>query len=173
MTAIDDRSASLTQAAAAAIPALVALAGAILMALPVRLAGGAVPTPAIPILVIFYFAIRNPALLRSPAIFVVGLVQDLLTGGPLGVWALSYLAALYAVRDQREFFLGRDRAMMWLGAALASTVSGLTLWAMSSILSAQFAPPGPVAYQMAITALLYPLAALAFGAIERRLPGLR
>lgn len=155
--------------AAAAGPTALGLLGAALMAIPVSPLDGLAPVPVLPLLVIFYWAINDPGLLRSPAVFLIGITQDLLLGGPLGVWAAVYLTALLAVRDQRDFFLGRDRTMMWIGAALVCAVGGVTLWMLMSILSAALMPPLPLVRQMAVTAIVYPVFARLFDVIEARI----
>ena len=38
--------------------------------------------------------------------FVLGILQDLLSGGPPGVWAASFLAAYFLIDRQRDILAG-------------------------------------------------------------------
>src|SRR5262245_22220544 len=71
-----------------------ATATAMLLALvPLNLFGGWVPAPELGIIAAFFWAVYAPALFPPAAIFSLGILQDFCSpGGPVGFWAIIYLA---------------------------------------------------------------------------------
>ena len=146
-------------------PTLLGLIGVLILALPLRLFEGMAPTPIIPLLVVFFWSIYSPDHMPSPSVFLIGLLQDLLTGGPLGLWAVVYLVTQYIVSSQRAYFLGREQKVVWLGFTLAATGASLILWLVMSLMSGIMLPVLDLFIQVAATILIYPL----FGAVFRQL----
>ena len=146
----------------AAAPAVAFLGGVILLAVPLRLFQGFVPTPILPMLVVFLYALYDPEGLPTPVIFAGGLLQDLLFGAAIGPWASVYLLVAYLVTTQRTYFLGRARDVVWIGFAVAATCGMVLLWAEMSLLSRAWQPVLPAAYQLLVTVILYPACAWVF-----------
>ena len=59
-------------------------------------------------------------------------------------------------------------SMFWAGFVLAATVAGALAWVVASILYTSILPAQPVLWHMAITIAVFPLFALLFGRIQRR-----
>lgn len=152
----------------AAAPTLLGLLGVLLLSLPVRLVEGYLPTPLLPLIVIFFWSIYGPNYLPSASVFFIGLLQDFLSGGPLGLWPAVYLIVQFIALSQRSYFLGREQRVVWLGFAFSATVAALILWLVMSLMSGVLLPVLDLAKQMAATILLYPVFAAAFGHLHRR-----
>lgn len=152
----------------AAAPTLLGLAGVIILALPVRLFEGWIPTPLIPLVVVFFWTVYGPDYMPPLSVFVIGLLQDLLTGGPLGLWAGVYLVTQYIVLSQRPYFLGREQKVVWIGFALAAAGASIILWLVMSLMSGVLLPVRGLAAQMVATVLIYPLFGIAFRQLHRR-----
>lgn len=149
-------------------PTLLGLFGVLILSLPLRLFEGAIPTPIIPLVVVFFWAIYSPEFLPAPSVFVIGLLQDLLTGAPLGLWASVYLVTQYIVSSQRAYFMGREQKVVWLGFALAASAASLILWLVMSLMSGVMLPVRALAGQVAATILIYPLFGAAFRELHQR-----
>jgi len=162
-----DQDADRTPARAAA-PVLIALAGAVLLALPLRLFEGLAPTPLIPLAAVFHWSARDPDRMPAPAVLAVGLAQDLLTGAPIGLYATLYLAVRWLVLSQDDFLHGRDRGALWGGFALAGAAATVFLWGAAGLEAGRIASIVPALKQIAFTALLYPVLAAAFDRIDGR-----
>ena len=152
----------------AAAPTLLGVFGVIILALPVRLFEGFVPTPIIPLVVIFFWSIYDPDFMPSLSVFFIGLLQDLLTGGPLGLWAAVYLVTQYIVLSQRAYFLGREQKVVWIGFAMAALGASMILWLVMSLMAGLMLPIRGLFYQMFATVMIYPLFGVAFGQLHRR-----
>ncbi len=152
----------------AAAPTLLGIFGVIILALPVRLFEGAIPTPIIPLVIVFFWSIYGPNYLPALSVFLIGLLQDLLTGGPLGLWAGVYLVAQFVVMSQRSYFMGREQKVVWLGFALVAAGASVILWLVMSLMSGVLLPAGALLFQMLATVMIYPLFGVAFGELHRR-----
>ena len=149
-------------------PTLLGITGVLILAAPFRFFEGLAPTPIIPLVVVFFWSIYSPDYLPAPSVFVIGLLQDLLMGGPLGLWAAVYLVTQFIVSWQRAYFLGREQKVVWIGFALAAGIASLMLWLVMSLMSGVLLPVGALAAQMIATILIYPLFAAGFRELHRR-----
>ena len=147
---------------AAAAPSVALLLAILLLAVPLRLFQGFVPTPILSLLIVFLYGLYDPDALPPYVTFAAGLVLDLLTGTALGPWASVHLLVFYLVVSQRTYFLGRARDVVWIGCGVALIAAMLVLWLERAILSGGFPPLLPALYQFAITVALYPVAAYVF-----------
>lgn len=154
--------------AKAATPTLLGFLGVLLLSLPIRLGEGFLPTPLLPLIVVFFWSIYGPSYLPAASVFLVGLLQDFLSGGPLGLWPAVYLIAQFIALSQRSYFLGREPRVVWLGFAFAATGAAVILWLVMSLMSGALLPVWGLAKQMAATVLLYPVFASAFAHLHRR-----
>lgn len=162
------RAENLLRLAKSAAPTLLGFLGVFLLALPFRFFEGWAPTPIIPLVVVFFWSIYGPDLLPSVSVFFIGLLQDLLMGGPIGLWAVVYLIAQLIVLSQRSYFIGREQRVVWIGFALAAATSSLMLWLVMSLMSGVLLPVVPLALQMVATVMIYPLFAAVFSELHRR-----
>jgi rod shape-determining protein MreD len=152
----------------AAAPTVLGLLGVIILALPVRLLEGFVPTPIIPLVVVFFWSIYGPDYMPPVSVFLIGFLQDLLTGGPLGLWAAVYLVTQFIVLSQRAYFLGREQKVVWIGFALAALGASVILWLVMSLMAGVLLPIRGLLYQMLATVMIYPLFGAVFGQLHRR-----
>lgn len=167
-----------------------AVLGALVYAAPVGVAGFHPPMPWLPLLPVFFWGLLRPDLMHAVAAFVVGLFQDLVSGGPLGVWALTYLVAFAAIAPQRDALAGQSSTAVWIGFAMFVALAAVTAYGAgwlasrfrpapaleglgldpSALLAGDIRPgPGfaPLVLEAAVTVLLGPLAARALGGFAR------
>jgi len=162
------RADSLARLAKSATPTMLGFAGVILLAMPLRLFEGVLPTPLLPLVIIFFWAIYAPSYLPAVSVFFIGLLQDLLSGGPLGLWPSIYLLTQYIVLSQRSYFIGREQRVVWLGFALVAIGAGVMLWLVMSLMSGALLPLRALAWQMIATIAVYPLFGAGFSHLQRR-----
>ena len=125
----------------------------------------------VPISAIYFWSLHRPRLMPAAAIFVLGLVIDVMTQGALGIWASAALAAGLAGRLARRsrMHLGWARRAVFASAALAiaaSLVAGAT-----SIYGWQIVPARPVLEAFVVACLIYPALAAVLSAADRCWPG--
>jgi len=162
------RGESLSRFAKAAAPTVLGIFGVIILSLPVRFFEGALPTPVLPLVVVFFWSIYGPNYLPPVSVFFIGLLQDFLSGGPLGLWAGVYLLTQFIMMSQRPYFVGREQRVVWLGFALAATGAGVIIWLVMSLMSGVLLPIRGLIFQMIATIAIYPLFGTAFSHLHRR-----
>jgi rod shape-determining protein MreD len=155
--------------AKAATPTVVGVVGVVLLSLPVRLLGGLIPTPMLPLLVVYFWAIFGPGYMPAYSVFLIGLLQDFLTGGPLGLWPAVYLFTQYVVSSQRSYFQGREMRVVWVGFAFAALAAAVIVWLVMSLMSGAVLPIDGLLAQTAVTIVAYPFFAKLFGSVHRRM----
>lgn len=134
---------------------------------------GPLPEPWLNAAVIYFWTHRRPSLMPPLLCFAAGLLTDLITGGPIGLWGLSLTGLSLAARVTRpmadgEIWLKRlgyfaaSLVFMIFAASVALNAAGLT----------GGAPLGGMVLHALTTLALYPLFEAFLGFVARRV-GLR
>lgn len=140
------------------VPALAAFGASVLFAVPLRVFGLQAPEPVFAVVLAFAWAVIRPSILAPFALLVLGVLLDALWGSPLGLWAVSLLIAYASVLFMRNLMSGQSPPIMW---AWYAGVTGLAMLAgyLFTMIDSKGAPGlGPVLWQFAWTAILYPFA---------------
>ena len=136
-----------------------------------QLEGYAALTPAFTLMATYYWTIYRPNLLPAPWLFFIGTIQDLLSGGLLGVTAVTLLLTRAIVLPYRRYFVDRLFPMIWAGFALLTGGAMLFSWALHSILAAELLDlRGPV-LRAVLTIAAFPIASFLLGRSQRALVG--
>ncbi len=149
-------------------PFAFALLAVLLSLVPVSLPGGLEMTPLYPLIVVYFWGTHRPDLMTPLPIFLTGIAMDLLTGAPLGLWALAFLAGHGLAIVLRAFFATLLRSA-WAGFAVTCAAVSILAWGLGSLYLWQ--PLGflPFAVQALMSIALYPFFGLLFAYVERRL----
>lgn len=144
------------------VPTFVGLFCVIAAVMPYGTAGSITLAPIFPLAAIYFFVLTRPAMMTPISVFLIGIFHDLLSGGPLGLWALVYLASYGVGMSLRLLFIGRSAGAAWPGFVIVCALSGLVVWFFASLFYQTVVPIVAVAGQMFITAALFPLLAWIF-----------
>jgi len=117
----------------AALPFISTLLLILLMQLPYRLSFLDDLLPFLPLAAVYYWCIFKPNLMPVWAVFLLGLLEDILSGGPLGMMALLLLLVRIFVLQQGRRFLEREFLFSWLVFLVVALIFGLATWAISSV----------------------------------------
>ncbi|MBL6959067.1 MAG: rod shape-determining protein MreD [Rhodospirillales bacterium] len=124
--------------------------------LPLHVPGFARVAPLLPLLAVYHWGIFRPELLPVYAVFFIGLLQDVLTGAPVGINAVVLLGVYAVVLYQQKFFAGKSFAVVWLGFTLVSAGAAVLSWCLFSAYYATLINPGALFFQYLLTVGLYP-----------------
>jgi len=172
MTVMSDRIGwSFRSAVGASIPFLSAVVGVIASNIPVSIFGSLVPPPMFGLMAVYFWCLVRPDLMPPGALLVIGILQDLLGGGPAGVWTLSFVAAYAIVDRERDSFAGLAGIGAILGFAAAMLIAGASAYGITSVLYWRMPPVAPIVVEIAISVVFYIPVALILGVIHRRLVG--
>ncbi|MDO9587549.1 MAG: hypothetical protein U1E18_22780 [Brevundimonas sp.] len=140
------------------IPALITVAVTILLATPVELFGLNLPEPVIPMVLAFAWPLIRPSIVAPLVLTLLGLILDILTYGPLGLWPLALLAIYAVVLASRSFLIGQDTAVLFAWYAACCGLAFLLAWLVVALVARN--PPSLLSLigQVAPTLLLFPFA---------------
>jgi hypothetical protein len=94
---------------AAVIPLACGIFGALIANMPISIFGGHLPPPLLALMPVYFWCLVRPDLMPPWVAFAIGILEDLLSGGPPGVWAAAFVASYALVDRQRESFAGLVR----------------------------------------------------------------
>jgi rod shape-determining protein MreD len=155
----------------ALVPFVCGLVCVVIANIPVSLLGGLVPPPLLALVPVYFWCLVRPDLMTPAAAFAIGLAEDLMSGGPPGVWTLAFVLTYALVARQRDSFAG----LSGLGAVLGFSAAALAACASAFVTVALYywhlPHIGPILSELAVTVIFYIPAVYVVGAIHRRLVG--
>lgn len=140
---------------------------------PIQVPGYAVVVPFFTLMAAYHWTIYRPALLPPPALFVIGMTQDLLSGGMPGATALVLLLARPCVLTRRRHFVNRPFPFVWIGFTVVIGGATAFLWILHSLLAAQLLDCRGPAFRAALTIAVFPVASFLLGRSQRAVLGAR
>jgi len=145
------------------LPVGLTLALVLMGAMPTHLPGFAEISPQLPLIGVYYWAIYRPELLPASMAFVIGLMNDILLGTPLGVSSLIYILVQGMTMSQRRFFLGKPFMVAWCCFAMVAAGAILLEWALVSMLYDHVVPLTPAVFELLMSVAVYPIFSWLFG----------
>jgi rod shape-determining protein MreD len=153
------------------LPIATTILAALLSIEPLHLDGYAALTPAFTLMATYYWTIYRPDLLPALWLFLIGTIQDLLSGGLPGVTAVTLLLARAIVLPNRHYSVDRPFPFIWAGFTLLTGGAMLFSWALHSLLAAELLDlRGPV-LRAVLTVAAFPIANFLMGRSQRALIG--
>ncbi len=131
--------------------------------------GYAPVTPAFTLMAAYHWTIYRPDLLPSLALFIIGTIQYLLSGGLTGVTALLLLLARAIVSGNRQHFVNRPFPFVWAGFTLLTGGAMLFLWTLHSLLAAELLDFRGTVFRAVLTISVFPVASFLLGRTQRAL----
>jgi len=141
----------------------------LLAAAPLDLPGQAQAQPAVALACVFFWSLNRPASMSPPAVFLLGLLADLLGLTPPGVSVLILLAAHGLAAGWRRVLAGQGVLAVWLVFAAVAAGAAALEWAMVGLLSVRLLPARDALLQFGLTTGLYPALAALFSQAQRGL----
>jgi rod shape-determining protein MreD len=153
------------------IPVSAGVLAVFLANVPISLFGGALPAPLLALMPVYYWCLVRPDLMSPAWAFVIGVLQDILSGGPPGIWAGSFVATYALIDRQRDAFAGLSGLGAVLGFATAALVACSTAYLIVSFYYWRLPSLAPVMVEFALTVLYYAPAAMLLGLLHHHLVG--
>lgn len=153
------------------VPVAFGILGVVIANFPISILGGLVPPALLVFMPLYFWAMVRPDLMTPFWAFVLGILQDLLSGGPAGVWAAAFLAAYFLIDRQRDMLAGLSGIAALAGFAVASLTACLTAYFIVAIYYWHLPPAQPMLLQLAMTVLFYIPGVILLGFVHRRFVG--
>ncbi len=140
-----------------AVPAAVTMLMVLLSAVPWHIPGINSMMPAFALINIYYWGIFRPGALPYGFLFVLGLLQDVLVGTPLGISPFVNVSCAIMLAARRRIFGRMLFGAVWFGFAVWSCAALLMQWGIAGMYAGRVLPLGAYALQWGATCLVYPL----------------
>jgi len=151
------------------IPFVIGLILASLMVAPYGAGGFSLVVPSMTMPVVYYWTLRHPDLMPVWAAFVLGLWQDVLIGGPLGLMALLLVLMRGAVETQRPVLLPQPGPVRWFGYAVISLGLVALGWLVAGLWAGHLFNIVPFVLHWLLGTVLYLVLAFLFGRLDHLL----
>lgn len=111
------------------------------------------------LMAVFYWAIFRPDLFPVMAAFGLGLWQEIIVGGPIGVQCLMLLLTYWVIVSQRRFFQGKSFYVIWWSFSVVTIFVTSLSWVIVCTLNITMISPFPILFQMLLTIGVFPFVA--------------
>lgn len=160
----------LDNAARGWMPGLTAFILVFIGFVPLKITGFSAISPDLLLIAVYYWLIFRPDLMPAPLVFLLGLLEDLLGGGFIGLRTLSLLVAYGLVTSQREFFFAKGFGVIWWGFMLVALGIRLFEWLLGSMMWGAPMDPFASVFSFMLTVVLFPVFMTLFALLHRRIP---
>ncbi len=79
------------------------------------------PPPLLALVPVYFWCLMRPDLMTPVVVLTIGFAEDVMSGGPPGVWTLSFVLTYGLVARYRENFAGLAGLAAVVGFAVAAT----------------------------------------------------
>ncbi|MBO6825835.1 MAG: rod shape-determining protein MreD [Sneathiella sp.] len=134
--------------------------------IPFRLPGFDMVTPSLLSISVFYWSLHRPYLMPPVVVFVLGVIQDIISGAPFGLSSFIMLIIYVIAVSQRQVFVGKAFIQMWWGFMLVAIGMSILTWVVMCFYSLSFIPFIPVMVQSGLTILFFPLLSWIFALVQ-------
>ena len=124
----------------------------------------------LPISGIYFWSLRRPWLMPAVAVFGCGVILDVLTQGPLGVWAVSALVAALLGRRARRTRPDAPWPQRIAQVATALAASAAAASVIMMLYQQDFAALQPFILAVPLACLAYPIVAALLSLLDRLWP---
>ncbi|MBS0521441.1 MAG: hypothetical protein JSR90_22275 [Proteobacteria bacterium] len=155
------------------LPGMILLFFVILTLAPLRVPYVSDALPLLPALVVFQFSLATPERLPGPFLLAMGVLLDLLLGGPgapVGVSALGFVLIRAAVVANRRYLVGVPFLFQWIGFCLLEWMFMVLVWGFTALWTWTAIDPMPAMVQYAVVIVIYPLLAPILARVRPRDP---
>ena len=128
--------------------------------LPYGLPKSSLAAPVLALISVYYWSLFRPELMPAGAAFLLGLLVDVLSGGPPGLNALVLILVHWAASGQRRALAGKSFAVGWLGYLLLAGGAAILNWFVASVFHVTVIESVPLLVSHAIGTAAYPLVAI-------------
>lgn len=140
---------------AALVPFGLAILGTAIANVPISFSGGLLPTPLFGLMALYFWGLMRPDLMPPWAALLVGLAEDLLSGGAPGIWATAFVLSYVFMDRQRESLAGLAGFGAIIGFAAALVVAMGTAFAIVAVYYWRLPPVAPVIATFAVNVVWY------------------
>lgn len=125
--------------------------------------------PAVAVVAVFFWSVFRPSGMPPVAVFLIGLLLDLMGWLPIGTGVVTLLLVHAFCLRWRRGMARQGFLAIWLAFAGFATGAAAVTWGLVALLDLRPLPLGPAAFQAVLTTALYPGLAIPFAHAHRDL----
>jgi rod shape-determining protein MreD len=139
-----------------AFPASILIFGLFVIGMPFGLSGQAELRPVYAMACVFFWSLYRPSSLPAPVVALTGLLLDLLSLSPFGLWAVLLLILQGATLATRRRLIPRGFFLTWAVFSAFAAALVMLAWSAQCALSLAVLPTFPLAVECLLAVGLYP-----------------
>ena len=125
----------------------------------------------LPIIIIYFWILKRPAVMGTGHIFVAGLINDVVMGFPLGISSLSYLVICFFSNYVRNKSVNTTIASDWITFFIALIFANLLFFSLLNNFSDMIISYSKIGYNTFFTLFLFPIFWLIFSLYQANFIG--
>ena len=125
----------------------------------------------LPIIIIYFWILKRPSVMGTGHIFVVGLINDVVMGFPLGISSLSYLIVCFFANYVRNKSVNTTIASDWFTFFIALIFANLLFFSLLNNFSDMIISYSKIGYNSFFTLFLFPIFWLIFSLYQANFIG--
>ncbi len=141
-------------------PTVSTLLAVMLLACPLQVPGSAEWQQVLALVSVFFWTVYRPGSMPPSAAFLIGLLCDLLGPAPPGIAMLTLVTVTGVALRIRRVLIRFGFLLVWLAFTGIAACSFTAQWVLTSALLWRVMPVSPAAFELALAAGFYPLAAV-------------
>jgi rod shape-determining protein MreD len=134
---------------------------------PFGLYGQSALLPAVTLASVWFWSVFRPDSMPPPAVFLIGVLFDLLGWQPIGTSVLILLIVYGLAQRWRRPLATRGFALLWAGFAVIAAGAAALEWALTALLTWRLLAPAPAIFQAVVCIAVYPALAILFTKAHR------
>jgi len=139
----------------------------LLTAAPLGLYGQAALLPAATLASVWFWSLFRRDAMPPPAVFVIGVLFDLLACQPIGSGVLILLIVHGLAQSSQQSLAARGFTLLWAVFAVIAIGAAALEWALTALLTWRLLPAAPAVFQAAVSISIYPALAIVFSKAHR------
>ena len=125
----------------------------------------------LPIIIIYFWILKKPSEMGTGHIFVLGLINDVVMGFPLGISSMSYLVVCFFANYVRNKSINTTIASDWLTFFIALIFANLLFFSLLNNFSDVAISYTKIGYNTFFTLFLFPIFWVLFSIYQNNLIG--
>lgn len=148
-------------------PSLSILLLMIIMVLPYKIQLISDIMPFLTLIGIYYWSVFKPGMMPVAVVFILGVMQDILLGSPIGLMPFLFIIVQQFVFFQGRQFLERDFIFNWVVFVMLVMGYGFLYWAITSLYYKTMLSYIDISGQVFLTIAFYPIITGLLGLIRK------
>ena len=148
-------------------PFLLAVFFILLVRIPIGTGISSYIIPMVGLMYVFYWTINRRRVVPVWSIFFLGLLEDFISGGPIGILSILLVVVHSGLDNQRRFFVNRSFLVSWTGFSIICIGISVIYWFLEAFHFGGFLSPTPLMFKVFSTIIFYPIFGWIFGKYDR------